>query len=85
MEHDPTPAHDELGSELESNAEKMQERSDSLGAEIDGTRSEWHRKQEDSGVPGAEPARDPFEESSGDAEEEHERPEAAEKDENDGE
>ncbi len=79
MEQDPTSAHEELGDELEANAAKMQERSDSLGAEIDDTRSDWHSKQEDQGVPGAEPARDPFEETPEEAEESAEEPQAAEK------
>lgn len=70
-EHDPASGHDELSDELESGAEKMKERSASLGQEIGDVRDDWHRKQEDQGTPGAEPAKDPFEEEPSDEEQPH--------------
>jgi hypothetical protein len=36
----------------------MQERSEELGDRIDHTRSDWHRKQQDDAVPGAQPPLD---------------------------
>jgi hypothetical protein len=63
MEHD----HEELGEQLESDAEKMQGRAEELGQEIGDVREDWRSKQEDSGVPGAEP-------SGGDDEDDAEHP-----------
>jgi hypothetical protein len=49
-----------LGEELESDASKMKQRSDALADEISDVREDWHQKQADGGVPGAEPAHKPF-------------------------
>ena len=38
--------------------EEMQERSEDLGDRIEETRSDWHRKQQDDAVPGAQPPPD---------------------------
>jgi hypothetical protein len=49
-----------LSEELESDASKMKQRSEALGDEISDVREDWHQKQADGGVPGAEPAGKPF-------------------------
>jgi hypothetical protein len=43
---------------MRSDAEEMQERSEDLGDRIEETRSDWHRKQQDDAVPGAQPPPD---------------------------
>ena len=39
----------------EESLDEMEARSEELGEEIDETRSDWKRKQQDSSVPGADP------------------------------
>ncbi len=51
-----------LSDGLESDASKMKERADALKDEISDVREDWHKKQQDGGVPGAEPPGKPFEE-----------------------
>lgn len=50
--------HEELAEDLEREAQRLQEQSDRLGGEIDGTRQDWESKRADSAVPGAEPRDD---------------------------
>jgi hypothetical protein len=47
--------HEELGEELERQAEQMRKASDTVGSHIRETRDDLHRKQNDPGVPGADP------------------------------
>jgi hypothetical protein len=49
---------DEAVEDMRSDAEEMQERSEELGDRIEHTRSDWHRKQQDDAVPGAQPPLD---------------------------
>jgi len=49
---------DEAVEDMRSDAEEMQERSEELGDGIEHTRSDWHRKQQDDAVPGAQPPLD---------------------------
>ena len=44
--------------EMRSDAEEMQERSEELGESIEKARSDWHSKQQDEAVPGAQPPLD---------------------------
>lgn len=44
-----------LADELDREAGAMQRRSDEMGDDVQGVRQEWRRKQQDDGVPGAEP------------------------------
>jgi hypothetical protein len=50
--------HDEQADRLEREADKLEQESERVGAEIEGARREWEQKQEDSSVPGAQPAED---------------------------
>lgn len=58
--------HEELADDLEREAARLQEQSDKLGGEIDGTRQDWEAKRADAGVPGAEPRREAEEDEAGD-------------------
>jgi hypothetical protein len=60
MEHDPREHEklDEAVEDMRSDAEEMQERSEDLGDRIEETKSDWHRKQQDDAVPGAQPPPD---------------------------
>lgn len=49
---------DEAIEDMQSDAEEMQERSEELGDLIEETRSDWHAKQRDPAVPGAQPPLD---------------------------
>jgi hypothetical protein len=49
---------DEAIEDMRADAEEMQGRSEELGARIEDTRSDWHRKQQDEAVPGAQPPTD---------------------------
>jgi len=49
-----------LSDALESDAGKMKDRADALGSEISEVREDWRQKQQDSGLPGAEPPGKPF-------------------------
>ena len=49
---------DEAVEDMRSDAEEMQERSEDLGDRIEETRSDWHPKQQDDAVPGAQPPPD---------------------------
>jgi hypothetical protein len=49
---------DEAIEDMQSDAEEMQERSEELGDRIEETRSDWHAKQQDPAVPGAQPPLD---------------------------
>lgn len=62
-----TVEHDEQAGRLEREADKLEQESERVGSEIEDARREWERKQEDSSVPGAQPAE-------GDGEEEAESP-----------
>jgi hypothetical protein len=44
--------------EMEAGAREMEARAEKLDNELDETRGEWRRKQQDSQVPGAQPAED---------------------------
>jgi len=46
---------DEAIEDMRSDAGEMQERSKELGKRIEETRRDWHSKQQDAGVPGAQP------------------------------
>jgi hypothetical protein len=51
--------HERLAEKLDQEAGRLEDRSEELGQQIDRTRSDWHAKQTDAGVPGAvEPAGD---------------------------
>jgi hypothetical protein len=52
--------HEEHAEELEREADKLDEHSDEVGEDIDEARREWEAKEDDPGVPGAQP--DPDEE-----------------------
>ena len=49
MEH-----HDERAEELEREADKLEQHSEHIGAQIDDVRKDWESKQEDQSVPGAQ-------------------------------
>jgi hypothetical protein len=49
---------DEAVEDMQSDAEEMQEHSEELGDRIEETRSDWHAKQRDPAVPGAQPPLD---------------------------
>ena len=49
---------DEAVEDMRSDAEEMHERSEELGDRIEEARSDWHAKQRDPAVPGAEPPLD---------------------------
>jgi len=57
MEHDHRDSEklDEAIEDMTSDAGEMQERSEELGKNIEEARSDWHSKQQDAGVPGAQP------------------------------
>jgi hypothetical protein len=57
--------HDEQAEELEREAEDMEQRSERMGDEIDETRRDWEAKEQDPGVPGAQPDEDEDEEQPG--------------------
>jgi hypothetical protein len=46
---------DESVEEMRADVNEMEARSEELGGRIEKTRSDWHAKQEDAGVPGAQP------------------------------
>jgi hypothetical protein len=50
--------HEQLADELEREHDDMAHESDALEHEIEETRDEWHARQKDAGVPGAEPPHD---------------------------
>lgn len=56
-----------LSDDLESDASKMKERADALGSEISDVREDWQKKQQDGGIPGAEPAGKQFADEEPDA------------------
>lgn len=45
--------HERKAQEAEYELSEMEERSDRLAEQIEGTREDWHAKQADDGVPGA--------------------------------
>jgi hypothetical protein len=47
--------HEEHAEELEREADKLDEHSDEVGEDIDEARREWEAKEDDPGVPGAQP------------------------------
>jgi hypothetical protein len=47
--------HEKLADELERERADMEHQSERLGGEIDEARDTWRRRQNDPGVPGAEP------------------------------
>jgi uncharacterized Zn finger protein len=47
--------HEQLGDELEKDAEKLARETERLEGEIERVRADWRRKQQDEGVPGAVP------------------------------
>jgi hypothetical protein len=50
-----TGDHEDLADELDSEREDMEHRAGKLEDEIEAVRDEWHRRQKDPAVPGAEP------------------------------
>lgn len=54
--------HDKVATEAEREADDLEHQGDKLGEEIEATKSDWERKQEDTTVPGAVP--DPSDEDS---------------------
>jgi hypothetical protein len=48
--------HDEQAERLEREADKLAQESDRVGRDIEEARQEWKSRQEDSSVPGAQPA-----------------------------
>ena len=48
-------AHEEAD-EMESDVEEMEARAGELDEDVDDLKTDWHRKQEDSSIPGAVPA-----------------------------
>lgn len=50
--------HDEQADALEREADKLEQESSKVGDEIEQTKREWEQHQEDSSVPGAQPAGD---------------------------
>jgi hypothetical protein len=52
--------HEEQAERMERDADRMEDHSEEVGDQIDETRREWEAKEEDPGVPGAQP--DPGEE-----------------------
>jgi hypothetical protein len=51
---DPTRPHEELHSELDADAQDLEQRAEEVGERIDDARTDWERKKEDSTVPGAQ-------------------------------
>ena len=49
---------DEAVEDMQSDVDEMQARSEKLGERIDETRSDWHSKQQDDAVAGAQPPAD---------------------------
>jgi tetrahydromethanopterin S-methyltransferase subunit G len=49
---------DEAVEDTPSDVEEMQDRSDELGERIEKVASDWHSKQQDDAVPGAQPSQD---------------------------
>jgi hypothetical protein len=47
--------HEEQAQDMERDAERMQHETDRVGDHIDETRREWSAKEQDPGVPGAQP------------------------------
>lgn len=44
-----------LADEMEQEADRLEDRSKDLGADVDDVRKDWERKRSDQGVPGANP------------------------------
>ena len=55
VERDDEQQIEEAEQDMASDVEAMEARAAELGDEVDEVRSDWRRKQEDPGVPGAEP------------------------------
>jgi hypothetical protein len=47
--------HERQARDLEHEADRMEEESDRVGDEIEDTRRDWEAKEQDPGVPGAQP------------------------------
>jgi hypothetical protein len=47
--------HEEQAERRERDADEMEQHSDKLGQRIEETRREWEAKEEDPGIPGAQP------------------------------
>jgi hypothetical protein len=47
--------HEKQAERMERDAERMEHESDRVGDHIDETRRDWEAKEEDPGVPGAQP------------------------------
>jgi len=52
------PEVEEAVKEMDSDLSEMADEADELGEGIDKTRGDWESRQQDSGVPGAEPSDD---------------------------
>ena len=52
-EHQERGGHEELSARVEQEADRLEERTDALGEQIDDTRSDWEAKKRDPDVPGA--------------------------------
>jgi hypothetical protein len=52
--------HEEQADRMEHDADRMEDQSEKIGEHIDDTRRDWEAKEQDPGVPGAQP--DPGEE-----------------------
>jgi hypothetical protein len=55
MEREEGRPDQELGAELEADAQDLEERGEQVGEHIEDARSDWERKKQDDAVPGAQP------------------------------
>jgi hypothetical protein len=46
-------SHEELAARADAEADRLEERTDALGEQVEDTRKDWERKKEDPSVPGA--------------------------------
>ena len=46
-------SHDELAARADAEADRLEERTDALGKQVEDTRRDWERKKADPAVPGA--------------------------------
>ena len=49
-------SHEEAAEKLDAEADQMEERSEELGHDTERVETEWRAKEQDGGVPGAQPA-----------------------------
>ena len=55
MTDDTESDHTDLAADAEREAEDLKHQGDKLGEDIEATKDDWERKQDDAGVPGAVP------------------------------